>query len=183
MSTREASEAKNPPERAPAGPGSSVEDDLRELVPMIPRVVHGLKRERGPRLPEPPKLKEALEREGIGPRHGPVLLTLTFEGEMSVSELADRIGLRLATASLLVGELGRAGLVERREDERDRRRTLASLSEEYRRSFEPWVRAKLEPIRRTLDELSPAARAHFMEGWRLMAEEFDRPEEGDAKSC
>jgi DNA-binding MarR family transcriptional regulator len=35
-----------------------------------------------------------------------------------LSKLAERIGLTLGTTSLLVGELSRAGLVERREDGR-----------------------------------------------------------------
>ncbi len=96
---------------------------------------------------------------------------LSLEGPMSVSELADRIGLAVATTSLLVGELSKAGLVERSEDELDRRRTIVSLTEEVRKIAEPRIQEHLEPFKRTLERLTPAARAHFMEGMRLLNEE------------
>jgi len=57
-----------------------------------------------------------------------------------------------------VGELSKAGLVERREDERDRRRTIVSLTEEIRKIAEPRIQEHLQPFKRTLERLSPAAR-------------------------
>lgn len=32
---------------------------------------------------------------------------------------------------------------------------------------------RIEPLRRTLERLEPAARAHFVEGLRILAEEID----------
>jgi DNA-binding MarR family transcriptional regulator len=90
---------------------------------------------------------------------------------MSVTELADRLGLKLATTSLLVGELSRAGLVDRTEDENDRRRKIVSLNEGFRKIAEPEVQERLGPFRRTLERLKPAERAHFMEGMRVLSEE------------
>jgi DNA-binding MarR family transcriptional regulator len=121
---------------------------------------------------EPPaELREKAQRANLGPRHGPPLLTLAFEDALSVSELAERIGLSLPTTSQLVGELSRAGLVDRAEDEHDRRRTIVRLSGDYRDVFQSLLRTQLAPIQRTLERLSPRTRAHFVEGMRVLSEE------------
>jgi DNA-binding MarR family transcriptional regulator len=150
---------------------ASIDDDLRELPRLMGRVIGRLKRG-GPEVPQP--FQAAFEEGGCGPRHLPALMTAYFEGPVSVSELAELIGLSVATTSLLVGELDRAGLVERSEDEEDRRRTLVTVDEDIGREVDAWARERLEPLRRTLERLSPEARAHFMEGWRVLAEESAR---------
>jgi DNA-binding MarR family transcriptional regulator len=150
---------------------ASIEDDLRELPRLMGRVIGRLKRG----APEVPELfEEAFERGGCGPRHLPALMTAYFEGPLSVSELAELIGLSVATTSLLVGELDRAGLVERSEDEEDRRRTLVTVDDDVGREVDAWARERMEPLRRTLERLSPEAREHFMEGWRVLEEESAR---------
>lgn len=151
------------------------DNDLKQLVRLVRSVFATLKR--GGAVP--PAFKEAFERSSLGPRHGPALAMIASEGELSVSELAEILGLSLSTTSLLVGELSRAGLVARAEDERDRRRTIVRLSEEYRAEAEAWFRDRIEPFRRTLQRLTPAQRAAFLEGWRVLAEELSSgPSEG-----
>jgi DNA-binding MarR family transcriptional regulator len=88
-----------------------------------------------------------------------------------VGELAERLGLAPATVSLLVNELNRAGLVERREDEADRRRTLVSVPEEHRRLLSDLAEERLGVVRRTLARLAPEERDHFAAGLRILAEE------------
>jgi DNA-binding MarR family transcriptional regulator len=157
--------------QSPASEQASIEDDLRELPRLMGRVIGRLKRG----APEVPELfQDAFEQGGCGPRHLPALMTAYFEGPLSVSELAESTGLSVATTSLLVGELDRAGLVERREDEEDRRRTIVTVDEDVGREVDAWARERLEPLRRTLERLSPEARAHFMEGWRVLEEESAR---------
>ncbi|HZU40126.1 MAG TPA: MarR family transcriptional regulator [Solirubrobacteraceae bacterium] len=142
--------------------------DLRALVEAIRPVIGALKRS-GP----PPELfHEAFACHSLGPRHGPVLITVALEGVMSVSEIAERLDLSLSTTSLLVGELSRAGLLERTEDDRDRRRTLVRLPEAYRAAADQWLQERLGPLRRTLARLTPQARAGFIEGWRILREEI-----------
>jgi DNA-binding MarR family transcriptional regulator len=147
----------------------SIDGQVRELLALFAGILKGLKQDREEEKPE--ELQRAFEEGCLGERHFPPLIVLSLEGPMSVSELADRVGLTVATTSLLVGELSRAGLVERNEDERDRRRTIVSLSEEIRRVAEPRIQEHLAPFRRTLERLSPAARGHFMEGVRVLNEE------------
>jgi DNA-binding MarR family transcriptional regulator len=151
-------------------PESSLDEDLRVLVEHLRPVLIGLKGG----SPPPARFHEAFERGSLGPRHAPALLAVAFAGQASVSELAKRLGLSLSTTSLLIGELSRAGLCSRTEDESDRRRTLVQLDPAYGEEAAVWLRQRLEPFRRTLERLSPAARAGFMEGWRILAEETER---------
>jgi DNA-binding MarR family transcriptional regulator len=147
----------------------SVDTQVRELVGLFAGIIKGLKADREEE--KPAELQRAFDKGSLGERHFPPLIVLSLEGPLSVSELADRVGLTVATTSLLVGELSKAGLVERREDERDRRRTIVSLAEEIRKIAEPRIQEHLQPFKRTLERLSPAARAHFMEGMRVLSDE------------
>jgi DNA-binding MarR family transcriptional regulator len=151
--------------------GQSPDHGALEVATLLAEVVHAGKR-RGRRPPR--ELEEATEREGLGPRHAPVLFAVALDSGLSVSELAERVGLSLATTSLLVGELSRAGILTRTEDERDRRRTIVTISEGREESVGGWVRQVVEPMQRTLDRLSPRARADFMRGLRILAEETIR---------
>jgi DNA-binding MarR family transcriptional regulator len=149
---------------------ASAEEEVRELMPLVRTVFRALKR--GGPVPAP--FQDAFERASLGPRHVPPLLTVTFEDELSVSRLAEELGLSLSTTSLMVGELSRAGLLERSEDESDRRRTIVRLNEAYREGVSAWMNERLDPFRRTLERMSPRARANFVEGWRILAEESER---------
>lgn len=91
---------------------------------------------------------------------------------MSVSALSSRLGVTLTTASLMVGELSQSGLVERREDEADRRRTIVELAPDHRAPLEAWLAARAEPLRNTLARLSEDERAAFLKGMRLRGEEL-----------
>ena len=93
-----------------------------------------------PRAP-PPELREAAARGSLGPRHVPALLAVAAAEPLSVSELSRRLGLGLSTTSTLVGELSRAGLLERYEDDADRRRTIVRLHDDYREVIGSWRRA------------------------------------------
>jgi DNA-binding MarR family transcriptional regulator len=147
----------------------SLDEQVRELIGLFAGIVKGFKVDREEE--KPAELQRAFDEGSLGERHFPPLIVLSLEGPLSVSELADRVGLTVATTSLLVGELSKAGLVDRREDERDRRRTIVSLTEEIRKIAEPRIQEHLEPFKRTLERLSPAARAHFMEGVRVLNDE------------
>jgi DNA-binding MarR family transcriptional regulator len=153
-----------------SGAPGSVDEDLRELVRLLQPVFRSFKR--GGPVPGP--FQEAFEQASLGPRHVPPLMTVTFEGELSVSELAEKLALSLSTTSLMVGELSRAGLLERAEDETDRRRTIVRLNEDYREGVDAWLQERLDPFRRALERLSPRVRANFLEGWRVLGEETAR---------
>jgi len=148
---------------------ASIDEQVRELVGLFAGIVKGFKKDRGEEKPK--ELQRAFDEGSLGERHFPPLIILSLEGPLSVTELADRLGLTVATTSLLVGELNRAGLVDRNEDEKDRRRTIVSLCEEIRKVADANLKEHLQPFRRTLERLSPTARANFMEGIRVLNEE------------
>jgi DNA-binding MarR family transcriptional regulator len=146
--------------------------DARELARLFAEVAVGLKVGSSHRQ-APPELVKAAEGAGLGPRHAVPILTLAFadEAALSVSELAQRIGLSLATTSQLVGELSRAGLVERTEDEHDRRRTLVRVPDAYRPHIQAMLNDHIAPMQRTLERLSPQVRKHFLQGFRVLRDE------------
>jgi hypothetical protein len=133
----------------------TLDEEAVELATLLAEVVHAGKRRSGKPAKE---LEEAAEREGLGPRHAPVLFAVALDSGLSVSELAERVGLSLATTSLLVGELSR-------------RRTIVTIASEHEGTVGEWVRRMLEPMRSALDRMSPRARADFMRGLRILAEE------------
>jgi DNA-binding MarR family transcriptional regulator len=153
----------------------AVDADLRTLAGHMRPVFAALKR--GGPMPQP--FEEEFERSGLGMRHVPVLMMVTLEGELSVSDLAHKLELSLSATSLMVGELSRAGLLERAEDEHDRRRTIVRIPEEHRDSVDAWLQARLDPLRHTLERLSPRARENFLEGWRILQEETSKIPDGD----
>jgi hypothetical protein len=95
----------------------------------------------------------------------------------------DWAGLGLSSTSAIVGQLSRAGLVARAEDEADRRRTIVRLHEDYQEMIGTWAEQTRAPLRGTLERLSPRARAQFIEGWRILHEEATRSATGEAEDC
>jgi DNA-binding MarR family transcriptional regulator len=128
-------------------------------------------RPRGDSLPEP--LRAAFAEGSLGPRHMPPLFALTMGGPASVGDLAARINLAPTTTSLLVNELNRAGLVERKEDEGDRRRTIVDVSDDIRGPLAKHASKRMAIVERALGRLEPEARAHFIQGLRALVEEWE----------
>jgi DNA-binding MarR family transcriptional regulator len=144
-------------------------EQLHEVVRLLGLVSRRLRGRRD--VPE--ALRDAFREGSLGPRHMPVLFSLVRSPAASVGELAARFGLAPATISLLVNDLDRAGLVERREDEQDRRRTVVSVGERHRKLLARLADERVALVRRTLSRLDPAARAHFVEALRILAEESE----------
>jgi DNA-binding MarR family transcriptional regulator len=155
--------------------GTSTEE-ATELLALLSGVLIGLKRKPPGSDAEHNELRESFEKAELGERHVGPLLALVLRGPASVSELAERIGLTPATTSLLVGELSRAGLVQRREDEDDRRRTIVSVDESIEEVVRPYLEETLTPLAAGLDRMSKAQKTHFMEGLRILNDEFGGPQ-------
>jgi DNA-binding MarR family transcriptional regulator len=155
---------KKPPKTESA---PSVEDDVAEFASLLSTTLRDLKSTG----PPPEEIRDAIDRAPLGKRHMPALLAVAAAAPISVTDLAKRLGLLLSSTSAIVGELSRAGLLERAEDDEDRRRTLVRLHEDYREAMEAWLEEAVAPVRNALERLSPQARAHFMEGWRILQEE------------
>jgi DNA-binding MarR family transcriptional regulator len=154
--------------------GASSTEEATQLLLLLSEVVSGLKNRRPGAGTNEDKLRDAFEKSELGQRHVSPLLTLVLRGPSSVSELAERIGLTPATTSLLVGELSRAGFVERREDDADRRRTIVSISPSVEEDVRPALEGTLAPLAKGLSRMSAAQKAQLFDGLRILGEEMGR---------
>lgn len=145
------------------------DEELAAVGRAFPALIHALKSAGGPPAAS---LREALARVPLGPRHINALQTVAASGPMSVSELAAHLGVALPTASLMVAELSRGGLLVRVEDDADRRRTIVRVAPEHEADVRDFLARKVEPLRRALGRLTAAERAGFLAGLTACAEEM-----------
>jgi DNA-binding MarR family transcriptional regulator len=101
----------------------NISTHIARLAPLLPQLAFAIRRRAGA---IPPELQGAGRRGG---RHIATLVSLGVAGPTTVSELARRMDMSTAHASLVVGDLARAGLVTREHDDKDRRRVTVSLSD------------------------------------------------------
>lgn len=164
-------------ERAPArpAPGLETDDAVRALLLLMPRLVG-----RAKRLPVPEELRPL----ALGPRHLSLLSYLLLDGPMTVSDLAARLEVAPTTASLLIGELSRKDVLERREDENDRRRRIIAISERSRPAIEDWLAPGAAAWRTALAPLSPAHRRVLVDALRAYEQALaaQRPRGGSGTS-
>lgn len=166
-------------ESAPAAPTGGVEEPelVAELLALLPRLVAVV---RSGSREMPSAARQLVVAYGLGPRHGAVLVQLAMAGSQSVSELSQRLGVTLATASLLVGELSRAGLVERREDPHDRRRTLVTIVPAHAPAFRAIAAERTALLERALAQLEPAERRGLINGLSVLIAELEAAKEATA---
>jgi DNA-binding MarR family transcriptional regulator len=141
--------------------GVGVEDGVREMLLLMPRLVGRAKRIRVP---------AALASFTLAPRHLTLLSLLLLDGPMPVNRLAKRLEVAPATVSLMVGDLSRQGILDRREDEADRRRTIVSIAAEHRAAIDDWLAAGAAAWRQALRPLSPAERRLVLDTLRRYEE-------------
>ncbi|MFI7126494.1 MarR family transcriptional regulator [Nonomuraea sp. NPDC050153] len=140
--------------------GLSVDDGIRTLLLLMPRMVG-----RAKRLGVPSELQSL----SLAPRHLSLLAYLLFDGPMTVNELAARLEVAPATVSLMVGDLSRKGVLDRREDDADRRRTIVSIADRHHESINEWLGYGAKAWREALGPLTPEQRRMFVD--TLMAYE------------
>jgi DNA-binding MarR family transcriptional regulator len=148
-----------------------LEPDVREVLRLLAALTRRMRPRADAALPEP--LSAAFAEGSLGPRHMPPLFALAMGGPASVGELAARLDLAPTTTSLLVNELSRVGLVDRTEDDGDRRRTIVDVRGDLRAPLVELASKRVAAVRRALDRLEPDARAHLVEGLSVLVEEVE----------
>lgn len=131
----------------------SADDAIRALMLLMPRIIGRVKR-----LPIPEPLRSA----ALGPRHLSLLSYLLFDGPMTVNEMAARLEVAPTTVSLMVSELSRKGVLDRREDESDRRRRIISIAGAQLPAIGEWLASGAAAWRQALAPLTPAQRKVFI---------------------
>src|SRR2546426_12697908 len=164
------------PRRSSGASGQMTQAELAELLPPLPALTKAMTR----RSHEVSAgIRADWHGHGLAPRHMILLVALALAGPMSVSELSTRLDVGLATASLIVGELGRVGLVVRIEDENVRRRTIVDLAPAHRQAISAFVSRRAGVLKSALEPLQPQERAGLIKGLRAIvaALESSSPEE------
>jgi DNA-binding MarR family transcriptional regulator len=110
----------------------------------------------------------------LGTRHITALLSIGLDGPMTVTALAKRHDVSVKTASLIAVELETAGLIERREDPADRRRTIVAIAKGKERAVDDGLNRRAAPLQRTLSRLSAAQRDGLITGLEVLVEEMSR---------
>ncbi|MCX2727560.1 MarR family transcriptional regulator [Thermomicrobium sp. 4228-Ro] len=93
-----------------------------------------------------------------------VLFAVSCGGSLTISEIAERLGISLPTASHLVDRVVQLGLAARREDERDRRRTLVEITERGDALLRQVRQGNEQPWRELLAELAADDLAALLRG-------------------
>jgi len=99
----------------------------------------------------PDELKAA---GNMGIRHIGALVSLATQGTGTVGELAERMGMTPAHASLVVGDLARADLVSRTPATGDRRRVVIAITDHARPLLDQMRAQRAAPLRAFLSTLS-----------------------------
>jgi DNA-binding MarR family transcriptional regulator len=136
------------------------------LMQLFPRVTRGMRRHQhraAPGIPAP-----------LGPRHIAALQHLRG-GPLTVGTLAAELGLTLPTVSGVLADLDRAGLIDRKPDQADRRRTIVSISDARWPVMEPWLDGAAAPLARVLDRLAPSERTAFLKAMDMLEAELRDP--------
>jgi DNA-binding MarR family transcriptional regulator len=139
------------------------------LMQLFPRVIRGMRRwqdRAAPHVPAP-----------LGPRHVAALEQIR-DGPVTVGELASRLGLTLPTVSGVLADLDRAGLIERRSDPADRRRTIVQVIPGQAALIGGWLDGAARPLARVLDQLSPGEQEAFLKAMDLLEIEL-RGQDGE----
>lgn len=109
------------------------------------------------------RMVSVLEELDLGLSHMKALTVLQDCGcEVSVKELAERLGLSLPGASRTVDALLRRGLLERREDEDDRRVRRVGITDAGRDAVHRIETARLAGIEAWAEQLDPDRRARLL---------------------
>jgi DNA-binding MarR family transcriptional regulator len=143
------------------------DEQLTQLRDSLRRVMRGLWARRRPT----PELLELVSGEPpLGRRHVGLLAQIGTEGERSVGELARELDLSLPAASKLTRDLEDHGLVERREDPKDRRRTVVALSPRTAKRVRAWLEQRSKPLEQALATLDAKEREAFLKGLRALGD-------------
>jgi DNA-binding MarR family transcriptional regulator len=142
----------------------------QRLMQLFPRVSRGMRRWQDRVAPS--------AGTPLGPRHVAALQQLRG-GPVTVGELASLLGLSLPTVSGVLADLDRAGLIERRPDPADRRRTIVQIIPGQATLIGHWLDGAAQPLARVLDKLTPAEQEAFLKAMDLLETELHQQDTGN----
>jgi DNA-binding MarR family transcriptional regulator len=120
-------------------------DQIERAVAGYQELIHAISTSRPPEFPDSSLTMAQMK----------VLMLVSIGGETRMSDLAPRLGISLSTLSSLVERLVEASYAQRRDDPRDRRSVLVSLTQEGRALLDRFQELGAEQLRELLSQLSP----------------------------
>jgi DNA-binding MarR family transcriptional regulator len=151
-------------------------DELAEVMDLVQRVQRAVHRS---------KLRYKSQRSlttGLTMAQLRALMTLADSGQLSVGQLAERLGIGMPAASSIIDRLVEEGLADRRQDTSDRRRTVVRPTSTGSEGVDAVRQGPKEVILALIERMSPAERRHLilgMQGLARAAEEVDAEAEGE----
>jgi len=112
-----------------------------------------------------------------------VALQALLEADLDVASLADRLGVTPSAATRLIDGLESNGWVERRRDDKDRRRIELALTGPGRREAERLHASTEKAIEAVLDGVPAAKRAQVTESVRLLRQAVEKARDALQGCC
>lgn len=109
------------------------------------------------------------------------MIALRDEGELSLKQLAETLGVSSPSASAMVERLVDAGMVDRRPSETDRREVRIGLTWAGRTAVEEYEEAWLGSARELLDQVGPEWAEQWCAVYRRVQEVLAAERLGDAE--
>ena len=152
-----------------AGVGD-LDDDVKRLLSAILEFSAVMRRDEAPDKEDSGLgLAGTMRRYGLGQRHISALLTVALWGPITVSDVAGRHHVQVKTASLVAVELEQAGLLARRTDPADRRRTILAVPAAKEQVVKAGLRKRAARLRKVLDGLTATQREGLILGLEELA--------------
>ena len=166
--------AHDPRSRKSPTPAQRLDDERKRLLAAILELASLMRRPEPPREQPPSRLGlgATMQEHRLGARHISALLSVALYGPMTVTQLAKRHHVTLKTASLITVELEQAGLIDRREDPTDRRRTIITIAKGKERAVNDGLSKRAADLQRTIDRLTPSQQDGLITGLEILAEEM-----------
>lgn len=105
---------------------------------------------------------------------------LAWEGERTMTQLAEKLGLSTSAASTLIQRLVDAGHVERRDNPEDRRQKGLALTQQGRDLMNEVTRDRFAELRQSIEPLSAPTRRRLHDVLQDIIEELGEVVDGDA---
>ena len=167
------SSPRKPPTTAGTASKQLDEDTKRLLAAILDFTSLQRQRETNER-PSQLQIGQRMPKHALAARHTSALLTVALYGPMTVTQLADRQRITLKAASLTAVELEQAGMLARREDPADRRRTILTIPKAKEHVISQGLLTRASHLQRTLDRLTPSERRGLLKGLEALTEEMAR---------
>ena len=171
---RKPTKARPSPPRESTSANERIDEDTKQLLAAILDFTSMQRHHEASERPSSLGIGRALQRHGLAARHTSALLTVALHGPMTITQLAERQRIKLKAASLTAVELEQAGLLERREDPADRRRTIVAIPKNKERAVSRGLLNRADYLRRTLDRLTPQQHDGLITGLNTLTEELGK---------